>query len=257
MKKIYIKQAIYWLRKEKETGSKDCEEIASVYLQKMIMSDWSMPELQVTFLSQGSMSFKGTVLYKNEPVFLLENAGKGESSIVPLIPDNRKNVIQFLSDVNDWVKAYGVLDCVPESVWVMWIVSDGTMGRAEADFFDAYKKEFPDSVADRSQPDIGALAVGFFGLNKNPQEVYQTLKVLDSRLHRYSGQYCNGEIDSEAYERVVKVIHKRLTELLGEEAMQKIHLNSDPRGAAIKIKPEFAENWKGPKDWGGYGYFIP
>jgi len=104
--------------------------------------------------------------------------------------------------------------------------------------------------------DIGTLTVEFFGLDKDPDEVYRTIKALDKRLHYYSEHYCNGVIDSEAFDRVSKRIRGSLTKLLGEEVMKKIHLNSDPRGAAIKIKTEFSDSWKGPKDWGGYGYFI-
>jgi len=149
MKKRLIQQAIYWTKRWEETGSVRYEDLSTAYLRIMIMSNWSMPEYTVSpAYSFCSMSFNGAIRYKNEPVLRIENTGQGEADrITPIVPENREHLLLFLSDVSDWVKAYGVLDLSPESVWAMWCLSGGAMGKTEAEFFEAYKKQFPDSVS--------------------------------------------------------------------------------------------------------------
>ena len=92
--------------------------------------------------------------------------------------------------------------------------------------------------------------------------IYKRLHRIEARLNRIFTNECNGtvEITEEQEEKRDAKILKELRSLL--PGLKTIFLNGDPRGYALKIKPEEREELRNKdinlySDWGGYGILAP
>jgi hypothetical protein len=99
-------------------------------------------------------------------------------------------------------------------------------------------------------------------LNKTPEEVsevYGSLKKIESRGHRLAEKYCNGDIDSDQWEKETEKIKALLSKILPEDLLKNTLLNGDPRGYFLKISDEYmrAKDITLERDWGGYGIYCP
>ena len=65
------------------------------------------------------------------------------------------------------------------------------------------------------------------------------------------------ESTEEEQDKYFEKIWKRITKILGADAAKIIKMNFDPRGYALKIPVNYAKDWNGCKDWGGYGIIAP
>ena len=102
----------------------------------------------------------------------------------------------------------------------------------------------------------GQMVKEFFGL---PDEVdaiilYRKLLKIEASFSAKSLKHCNGYISDEAFDNAKKSVVKALA-ALGID-MKKIHINTDPRGYALKIKDNLSRDF-GYRDMGGHGILAP
>jgi hypothetical protein len=115
---------------------------------------------------------------------------------------------------------------------------------------------------ERRQKHIEALARLFEKTFLETKRVYQNL-ILIERIGRGAAEsYCNGTIDSDAYDSILNNIKERIRRLeLPNRIMLNIHLNGDPRGYFLKLDDDFTRkellNFEIEKDWGGYAILVP
>lgn len=97
----------------------------------------------------------------------------------------------------------------------------------------------------------------FFGLPDFTDAValVKELQTLERRAHRYTENYCNGIVDEKASERIEDSIYKQLSAF--GISRDKVFINGDCRGYALKIREEYSKTFDGDKDWGGYGILGP
>ena len=93
-------------------------------------------------------------------------------------------------------------------------------------------------------------------------EIYKKLHRIEARLSRIFTNECNGylEITEEQEEKRNTKILKTIKAFL--PSLKTIFLNGDPRGYALKIKPEEREELRNKginlySDFGGYGILAP
>lgn len=88
-------------------------------------------------------------------------------------------------------------------------------------------------------------------------DTFKRLAFLETRGHMLAEAYCNGDLESDEYERrqsrVKAAVAKAVPHLEG-----KFFLNGDPRGYALKLKEEVSKEFPGAhRDWGGYMILAP
>lgn len=90
----------------------------------------------------------------------------------------------------------------------------------------------------------------------NPYEVYDILRRAEKEANRKACDYCNGLIDSEAFNKWEEKFLARLKKKLGVENMPDgFFVNGDPRGYALKMRVGSCNDlWP---DFGGYGILAP
>ena len=79
-----------------------------------------------------------------------------------------------------------------------------------------------------------------------------TLHLLE--LNQYTG-YDVEQATEEEQDKFFDSILKSLSKLIGVDNMDKVFINFDPRGYALKIKPEYSQ--KIYQDWGSNGILVP
>ena len=83
---------------------------------------------------------------------------------------------------------------------------------------------------------------------------------LENKAHRLSTQYCNGDIDMDAWDVETNKILASIAKVLDpDNADVEILVNGDCRGYALKIRFDDtdARNQNIYTDWGGYGILAP
>lgn len=84
--------------------------------------------------------------------------------------------------------------------------------------------------------------------------LWRQLRRIENWFTVYSTRYCNGDIDTDAFEQAKEQAHKRLSKVFGGRIPEGVFLNSDPRGCALKLDNEQVQIPQGMEtDWGGYG----
>ena len=99
-----------------------------------------------------------------------------------------------------------------------------------------------------------------FGLTYDMTKiVFKHLKAIEMNGHKLSLDYCNGDIESEAFEKEIVELKIKLHKLLPELVTKNMFFNSDPRGYFLKLEDEFVRqnNINIERDWGGYGIICP
>ena len=101
-----------------------------------------------------------------------------------------------------------------------------------------------------------------FRLNRpDPMTLCRQVHRLEVKAHRLAEDDCNGLIESEEKgERKENAILKSLNRILNFQAQNiPVFFNGDPRGYALKIKPEWMKKHNADLhcDWGGYGIIAP
>lgn len=92
--------------------------------------------------------------------------------------------------------------------------------------------------------------------------IFKDLKAIESNGRRAAEQYCNGDIDSDGWNKALEPIKGKLRELLPESLLKNIHLNGDCRGYFLKIddgytRELFKQDKRIETDWGHYGIICP
>ena len=99
-----------------------------------------------------------------------------------------------------------------------------------------------------------------FGLDEDPVALCKRLRRLETKVHRLAEDYCNGLIESPAYEMQAGQILSKVDKLLHYTAAGvPVLLNGDPRGYALKIEDDYVRTHGLDiyRDWGGYGILAP
>jgi hypothetical protein len=97
-------------------------------------------------------------------------------------------------------------------------------------------------------------ALGF-----NPAQ-FRTLRILEERMRRSALRYCNdSSYSAEELESMKEKITAKIAKMHGGTLPAGFHLNSDPRGCALKIDPDDGGIIPAGmhKDFGGYGIIAP
>jgi hypothetical protein len=99
-----------------------------------------------------------------------------------------------------------------------------------------------------------------------PDSAIQDPILLCKRLRYYERKaevstvaLCNGCVESlqEYHEAALDRIESKVKKLLGVDDDNRIFINRDPRGYALKMTEEFTANKVCHRDWGGYGILAP
>ena len=99
-----------------------------------------------------------------------------------------------------------------------------------------------------------------FGLDEDPVALCKRLRRLETKAHQLAEDYCNGLLESPAYELQAGQLLAKVDQLLHyETAGVPLLLNGDPRGYALKIDDDYVRehNLDIYRDWGGYGILAP
>ena len=99
-----------------------------------------------------------------------------------------------------------------------------------------------------------------FGLDEDPVALCKRLRRLETKAHKLAEDYCNGLLESPAYELQAGQLLAKVDQLLHyETAGVPVLLNGDPRGYALKIDDDYVRehNLDIYRDWGGYGILAP
>jgi hypothetical protein len=82
---------------------------------------------------------------------------------------------------------------------------------------------------------------------------YSQLKHIELKANREAVRYCNGEIDTDKWYTVENNLYAELQALFKNKKLPDgFFINADPRGYALKIKPQDKHIDGIPTDWGGY-----
>lgn len=89
-------------------------------------------------------------------------------------------------------------------------------------------------------------------------DLYRACRRLEKRAHKAAEAYSNGDIGERAYSQQSDRLLEKTRSLLGATD-EPIFVNNDPRGYALKVKPEWAASHGMAlhRDWGGYGILAP
>jgi hypothetical protein len=99
-----------------------------------------------------------------------------------------------------------------------------------------------------------------FTINEEPVKLCKKLFRLESKAHKLSTQYCNGDIDMGTWEKESESILNKVKEILNpENADVEVFLDGDPRGYALKIRFDDTDVRRHEihTDMGGYGIISP
>lgn len=95
------------------------------------------------------------------------------------------------------------------------------------------------------------------GIDLLPVTLCKKLRRLEAKAHTLAEECCDWRsVDDTRTTMVEWGILKKVKGILGPVGPE-IFLNYDPRGYALKICSEDAQNLKIYKDWGGYGIIAP
>ena len=92
---------------------------------------------------------------------------------------------------------------------------------------------------------------------------YGSLVQMETRGHKLAEDYCNGDIDSDMWDKHLDLFSKAIQEFFKDaknrKAVQNIRFNGDPRGYFLKLEDSFVRDNKIiiETDWGGYGILCP
>lgn len=99
----------------------------------------------------------------------------------------------------------------------------------------------------------------------DPVKLCKKLRRLETEGERLAVAYCNGKMQSDAYDASSDKLMAKVNSLLGNgvdtSAVVAVFHNGDPRGYALKIDDEWmranARDSRLHRDWGGYGIIAP
>ena len=94
----------------------------------------------------------------------------------------------------------------------------------------------------------------------DPAELCKRLRRIEVKLNRLATDFCNGDIDGDAWDIEKDKAIKSLDKILHfTQSNVPVKINSDPRGYALKIRDEYVRehNLNIYRDWGGYGILAP
>lgn len=90
-----------------------------------------------------------------------------------------------------------------------------------------------------------------------PITLCNKLRRLEREAHDLAEECCEWRsTDDPETEAIAQRILSKVDKVLGTTGPRP-HLNYDPRGYALKIRPEDAKDLKIYKDWSGYGIIAP
>lgn len=132
-------------------------------------------------------------------------------------------------------------------------------------------KERRQAQLDRHYKALEALAValGHEAGRFNGKKLSVALLKLEREAHKGAEDYCNGVIDSDAWDLLQANIEKDVYRLFKVDSIKGFFVNGDPRGCALKIDDGIMRSGsiKGTEsryanvglmqDWGGYGLLAP
>ena len=75
-------------------------------------------------------------------------------------------------------------------------------------------------------------------------------------LNKYTGYDVKQATEAEQ-DKFFEGIKKQVVKILGKESEKHFFINYDPRGYALKLKPEFCKDKNIYKDFGSYGIIAP
>ena len=81
-----------------------------------------------------------------------------------------------------------------------------------------------------------------------------TLDIME--LNRYTGYDVEQATEAEQ-DKYFNNIKKNIIKILGKSCENHLIINFDPRGYALKLKPEFCKDKNIYRDFGGYGIIAP
>ena len=93
-----------------------------------------------------------------------------------------------------------------------------------------------------------------FNLNIDSVKLCKQLFRLENKAHRLAEDGCNGVICYDYYNKEEEKIISKVKNILKTD---KVFLNGDPRGYALKLCDKFSKDKNIHKDWGGYGIIAP
>lgn len=103
--------------------------------------------------------------------------------------------------------------------------------------------------------------IRFFKLPaQDPVALSKKLFMLENEAHRLTTDWANGKISESEFDGKVVKIRTRLEKVLGKGNMNKVLLNQDPRGFALKIDDKYGDDihrFGIMRDMGGYGIIAP
>jgi hypothetical protein len=90
---------------------------------------------------------------------------------------------------------------------------------------------------------------------RDPVKLCKALRRNETIAHRHAEMACNGEYQSEeSQDRAAQQIIRPVRALLGDTG-ERVWINGDPRGYALKIDLRPGEELH--RDWGNYGIIAP
>jgi hypothetical protein len=97
-------------------------------------------------------------------------------------------------------------------------------------------------------------------VESDPVKLCKKIHRLEIKAHQLSTDWCNGDIDSDTWEKETDKILTSLDKILYFRIHRiPVYINGDARGYALKIKDDYVRdhNLNIQKDWGGYGLLAP
>lgn len=107
----------------------------------------------------------------------------------------------------------------------------------------------------------GYALIKFFGLpDQDPVALSKKLFRLENKAHYLAERYSNGYIELDEFENQSNKILINLAKIIGSKNINKVFVNGDPRGYALKIDDKYRDKLHKfgiERDWGGYGIIAP
>lgn len=97
-------------------------------------------------------------------------------------------------------------------------------------------------------------------VSEDPTALCKRLRRLELLGERLAVDYCNGDLDSDAYETTSGKLLDKVDKILNFTKLGiPVFHNGDPRGYALKIRDEYVREYclEIHRDWGGYGIIAP
>ena len=116
------------------------------------------------------------------------------------------------------------------------------------------KREDQQRALDRHYQTCAEL-VKLCGGTRDARKASRLLWDAEKAAHHAAEQYCNGEIDSEAWDRVKDETRAKVIDALGS-LPPGFFVNGDPRGYALKLEADSVPIDM-HRDWGGYQILSP